>query len=366
VRSALKGIDGVQSVEISAYADVYTVTFRPGVTPDENKVQELFKGCAYNGRRVVVERDRNSVVDFAVAQPSPTAPEENPTTAGRVALGERLFTDKRLSSDKTMACSTCHTPQRAFANTATTAIGVRGREIPRNVPTLVNVGYRRSIFWDGRKKSLEDMSLGAVEHPAIIGMTPNELTEELRSIPEYIDLFQKEFGKPPTAQTFALALAAYQRSLVRHDTPFDRFARGNENAISESARRGYIVFRDKANCITCHSGPDFADGAFRFIGVGWDGKAYKDPGRAKVSGRKGEAGRFRVAPLRELVWTAPYMHDGSLKTLEEVVDYYDQKGPKGKRTDLHGPLNLTDKEKKDLVEFLKSLSSEQWTIAMRE
>ena len=365
MRSALKGIDGVQSVDLSAYADIYTVTFRPGVTPDEKTVQDLFKGCAYNGRRVVIEQDRKAVEDFSVAQPPPAAPEDNPTTASRVALGERLFTDKRLSSDRTMACATCHKEQYAFANGLATARGVGGREMSRNVPTLVNVGYRRSIFWDGRKKTLEEMALGAVEHPAVIDMTADELTERLRSIPEYVDLFEKEFGEPPTAQTFALALAAYQRSLVRHDTPFDRFARGDDNAISETARRGYIIFRDRANCITCHSGPDFADGAFRFIGVGWDGKAYKDPGRAKVTGRPGEAGRFRVAPLRELVWTAPYMHDGSLKTLEEVVDFYNENGPKGKQTDLHGPLNLTDQEKKDLVEFLKSLSTERMTVALR-
>ena len=365
MRSALQGIDGVQSVEVSAYADIYTVTFRRGVTPDEKKVEELFKGCAYNGRRVVIEQERRAVRDFATAWEPPEAPENNPTTPSRVALGEQLFTDKRLSADKTVSCATCHSARRAFTNGMTMAKGVGGRQMDRNVPTLVNVGYRRSLFWDGRKKTLEEMSLGAVEHPAVIDLTPEELANRLRSLPEYVDLFQKEFGGPATAETFALALAAYQRSLISSDTPFDRFARGEERAISESARRGYLVFRDTANCITCHSGPDFADGAFRFIGVGWDGKAYKDPGRAKVSGRKGEAGRFRVAPLRELAWTAPYMHDGSLKTLEEVVDYYNQNGPKGKQTDLHGPLNLTDQEKEDLVAFLKSLSSERATVALR-
>jgi cytochrome c peroxidase len=158
----------------------------------------------------------------------------------------------------------------------------------------------------------------------VIDMIPEELSDRLRSIPEYVELFQEEFGHSPTAEAFAGALAAYQRSLISNDTPFDRFVRGDEQAISESARRGYLVFRDKANCITCLSGPDFADGAFRFIGVGQDGKAYKHPGRAKVAGRPGQAGRFRVAPLRELAWTAPYMHDGSLKMLEDVVDFYDR------------------------------------------
>jgi cytochrome c peroxidase len=366
VRSALQGIDGVQSVEISAYADIYTVTFRHGITPDEKTVGELFKGCAYNGRRVVIERDRRAAKDFATAWEPPAAPEDNPTNPTRVSLGKQLFTDKRLSADQTVSCAKCHSAKHAFTNGLAMAKGVGGRQIARNVPTLINVGYRRSLFWDGRKKTLEEMSRGAVEHPAVIDMTPEELTDRLRSIPEYVDLFQKEFGSPPTAETFALALAAYQRSLVSNDTPFDRFARGDENALSESARRGYFIFRDKANCVTCHSGPDFADGAFRFIGVGWNGKAYKDPGRAKVTGRPGEAGRFRVAPLRELVWTAPYMHDGSLKTLEEVVDFYDKNGPPGKRTDLHGPLKLTDQEKKDLVEFLRSLSSERTTVALRQ
>ena len=127
--------------------------------------------------------------------------------------------------------------------------------------------------------------------------------------------------------------------------------------LSEQARRGYVLFRDKANCITCHSGPDFTDDAFRRIGVGWDGKQYKDPGRGQVLNREGANGLFRVAPLRELVWTAPYMHDGSLKTLQEVVDFYDRGGPEGLTTDLKGPMKLTPEERSDLVAFLESLSS---------
>jgi cytochrome c peroxidase len=221
------------------------------------------------------------------------------------------------------------------------------------------VGYRKSIFWDGHARALEDMVLGAIKHSAVIDMTDEDLSKRLQSFPEYQPLFHREFGHPATAEAFARALAAFQRSLLSKDTPFDRFAQGEEQAISAAARRGYILFRDKANCITCHSGPDFTDEAFRRIGVGWDGTKYKDLGRGKVLGHRGADGLFRVPPLRELVWTAPYMHDGSLKTLQEVVDFYDRGGPKGLTTDLKGPLKLTSEEKHDLVAFLRSLSSSQ-------
>jgi cytochrome c peroxidase len=351
VRSALNGIEGIQAVRLSAYADVYTLTFQPGVTPNEDMVRKVFKGCAFTGRTVELVKDPNE------PRPLPDAPPENRTAPGRVALGRELFFDKRLSADGTVACSTCHQPQRAFTNGQATAMGLRGQEIPRNVPSLVNVGYRQAVFWDGRAKTLENMALGALEHPAVIDMTPEELTERLRSIPEYIEAFQRGFGEPPAAKTFALALAAYQRSLVSDDTPFDRFARGERSAISESARRGWKVFCDKANCITCHAGPDFTDEEFRTIGIGWNGEAYTDLGRGQVTGKPVLAGRFRVPILRELRWTAPYMHDGSLKTLEEVVDYYDRGGIEGAPTDLKGPIGLSATEKADLVSFLQSLSS---------
>jgi len=316
-------------------------------------VRKVFTGCAFTGRKVELLDSCNA------ARPLPMAPPDNPTTPGRAALGERLFVDKRLSVDRTVSCSTCHQPQRAFTNGLAIATGLRGQRMRRNVPTLVNVGYRQTIFWDGRTETLEKMAIGALEHPAVIDMTPDELTERLRSIPEYVESFRREFGELPTAKTFALALAAYQRSLVSDETPFDRFASGDPSAISESARRGWGVFCDKANCITCHAGPDFTDEEFRRIGIGWNGEAYKDLGRSEINGQPQYAGMFRVPPLRELRWTAPYMHDGSLQTLEEVVDYYDRGGTEGAPTDLKGPLKLTAQEKSDLVAFLESLSSEK-------
>jgi cytochrome c peroxidase len=222
--------------------------------------------------------------------------------------------------------------------------------MPRNVPTLLNVGYRKRLFWDGRAENLEQIVVRALEHPAVIDMNSEEFVARLRSIPEYAQAFLREFDGPVTVEAAAHVIAAYQRSLISDRVPFDRFAGGDEEALGDSARRGYLVFRDKANCITCHSGPDFTDGAFRRIGIGWDGKAYKDEGRGN--------GTFRIPTLRELRWTVPYMHDGSLETLEEVVDYYDRGGTTGAPSDLKGPLKLTPEEKKDLVAFLESLSTE--------
>ena len=351
MRSALSSIEEVESIRLSPFADVYTLAFRPGVNPNQDMVRKVFKGCEFTGRTVEMLDEPNPL------RLSPPPPPDNLTTPGRVVLGRRLFADNRLSADGTIACATCHQPDRAFTNGRPKATGLRGLEIPRNVPTLLNVGYRSSIFWDGRAANLEKMALGALEHPAVIDMTPDELTERLCSIPEYMEAFSREFGRAPTAETFAMALAAYQRSLISNNTPFDRFARGETSALSASARRGYEIFLNKANCITCHAGADFTDEEFRRIGIGWNEKAYLDPGRAKITGKEQDRGKFCVPALRELAWTAPYMHDGSLATLEEVVDYYNRGGSEGAPTDLKGPLNLSNMEKADLVAFLESLSS---------
>lgn len=362
VRSALQGIKGVQSVDILPFADTYTLTFQQGYVADEKTIAEVFKGCAYNGRRVEVKQEEEFRKSLLASRPSPTAPEDNPTTEGRVALGQKLFFDARLSAHGKMSCATCHRPEQAFAHPEAMApAGANGQRNPRNVPSLLNVGYRAKLFLDGRAASLEEQALHPIQHPAEMGMDLEALVRRLAAMPEYAEEFRREFGGPVTAAHLTKALAAYERTLLSKDTPFDRFSRGDEKALSASARRGFILFRDKASCITCHSGPDFTDGAIRNIGVGWDGKAFKDPGRAQATGRKGDAGRFRVPPLRELRWTAPYMHDGSLKTLAEVVDYYAGGVPKDARTDLHQSglvnLTLTDQEKKDLVSFLEALSS---------
>ena len=169
MRSALNSIEEVTSVRLSPYCDVYTLTFRPGVTPTEEMVLKVFQGCAFTGRAV------ETVADPGALWPLPPVPEDNPTTADRISLGERLFMDKRLSRDRSTACSTCHQPERAFTNGQATAVGMALRKITRNVPTLVNVGYRRSVFWDGRTGTLEEMALGALEHPAVIDMSPEEL-----------------------------------------------------------------------------------------------------------------------------------------------------------------------------------------------
>lgn len=351
MRSALSSIEEVQAIQLSPYADVYTLVFRPGVTPTQEMVQKVFKGCAFTGRTV-------ELLDDPKAPRAPPAdPPDSPATPGRIALGKRLFTDKRMSADGSIACASCHQSRHAFASGSATAIGLRGRKMSRNVPTLLNVGYRSPIFWDGRANTLEEVTLRALQHPAVIDMTPDELVERLRSIPEYVSLFRQEFGEPPTIGAFAMALAAYQRGFVSDDTPFDRFATGDGSAISQSARRGWDVFCNKANCITCHAGPDFTDEEFRSIGIGWDGASFRDSGRGKITGKPEHAGKFRVPPLRELRWTAPYMHDGSLKSLGDVVDYYDRGGTEGASTDLKGPLKLSGGEKTDLVAFLESLSS---------
>lgn len=365
MRSALKSVTGVEKVDLSPFADVYTVTFRPGLTPDDQTIQELFKGCAYNGRKVVIERDRKAVASLLLgARPLPAAPEDNATTPGKGALGKKLFFDTRLSAHGKMSCASCHQPEHAFAFPEETApAGFNGQRLPRNVPTIINAGYLKKLFHDGRAENLEEQALQPIQHPAELGSKLEDLVERLAAVPEYAAAFQQEFGSPVSADAIAKAIATFVRTVVSHDTPFDRYARGDENALGEAAKRGYLVFRDKASCVTCHSGPDFTDNAIRSIGVGWDGKAFKDLGRGKVTGRKGDAGHFRVPPLRELRWTAPYMHDGSLKTLEEVVEFYSSRVPKDIRTNLHqsnlANINLNAQEKKDLVSFLESLSSDR-------
>lgn len=284
-------------------------------------------------------------------------PQDNPLTAEKIALGKQLYFDKRLSKDNTVSCASCHDPAQGWSNGEAVATGINGAQGGRSAPTIVNSGYQYFQFWDGRAQHVEGQALGPIQNPIEMGLTLEELEQKLNQIQGYVDQFQNVFGEKPTADGVAKAIGAFERTVLSGNAPYDRYQAGDKSALSEAADRGRIVFFNKAQCSSCHSGPNFTDGGFHNIGVGMEGSE-PDLGRFVVSQLEGDKGSFKTPTLREIARTAPYMHDGSLKTLEEVVDYYNKGGVKNPQLDEQiFPLNLTDQEKKDLVVFMKEALS---------
>lgn len=288
-------------------------------------------------------------------------PQENPLTEAKVKLGKQLFFDKRLSEDKTISCASCHDPAKGWSNGEAVATGVGGAKGGRSAPTIINSAYTGMHFWDGRAKTLEDQALGPIENPIEMKMKMTDAVDRLRNISGYKQQFQEVFGTDVTSEGMARAIAAYERTVLSGDAPYDRFKAGQKDALSEAAERGRKLFFGKAACSSCHSGPNFTDNAFHNIGIGMD-KEKPDIGREEISGLEGDRGSFKTPTLREIARTAPYMHDGSLKTLEEVVEHYVKGGIKNPwlSEDIF-PLRLDEQDKKDLVTFLKEgLSSESY------
>lgn len=281
-------------------------------------------------------------------------PETNPPTFDRIGLGHRLFLDPVLSADRTVACASCHRPEHAFADTVARSRGVEGRRPARHTPSLLNAGYRRSFFWDGRTDSLEEQVLEPIADPDEMGLPLPRAAARLSSDPEYVAAFERVFRRPPAVPDLARALASYVRSLRSGNSALDRFSAGDTTALTPLAREGYRTFLGPARCAFCHGGPLFSDGGFHNTGVGWgDG----DPGRAAVTGREEDRGAFKTPSLRDVARSAPYMHDGSLGTLEEVVEFYDRGANPNPHLDPEiGPLHLTPREREALVAFLRSLS----------
>ena len=281
-------------------------------------------------------------------------PEENPMTADKIELGRRLFNDRRLSRDGSTACVTCHDPARAFSDGRALAVGVFGRSGRRHAPALINRGYGRAFFWDARSPSLEDQVLKPVQDPNEMDLTLVEASSRV--------------GLDATAMS--QALASYVRSILSGDAPFDRFVNGDRSALTAEQQLGLQIFRAKGNCTACHVGPTFSDERIHNTGVAWpaaggasaglktcatpgcvDGfpGGFTDPGAGR--------GDFKTPTLREVARTAPYMHDGSLARLEDVVDFYDRGGRPNPHLDAElQPLHLTDAEKTSLAAFLRSLS----------
>lgn len=299
--------------------------------------------------------------------PSVQWPEDNPYSAAKVELGRFLYFDNRLSSDSTIACASCHAPEKAFTDGAAVSTGIKGQKGGRSAPTVINRAYSTLQFWDGRAESLEEQAKGPIANP--IEMTAEKTADaahaagvkRLRGVAGYAKQFEKVFGtKDVTIDHVAKAIATFERTVYSGNAPFDRYSAGDKKAMSESQIRGMDVFFNKAACDSCHLGFNFTDGSYVNIGIGMD-KPKPDLGRYVVSLKDEDKGAFKTPTLREIEHTGPYMHDGSIKTLEAVVEHYDKGGIKNPQLDQRlKPLKLSDQDKRDLVAFLKALSGEGW------
>lgn len=276
-------------------------------------------------------------------------PKDNPPTPEKIALGKQLYFDKRLSADDTISCASCHDPAKGWSNGEQFATGVGNLKGGRNSPTVINSAYYKLQFWDGRAKSLEDQALGPIQNPIEMKMTLDEVIPKLNKIAGYKEQFQKVFGTDVTEEGVAKAIAAFERTVLSGDAPYDRFKAGDKSALSEAAQRGMKLFFGKANCSACHSGASFTDSAFHNIGLD-----SADEGRFVISKLGGDKGAMKTPTLREIARTAPYMHNGSLKTLEEVVAHYVKGGNNNPAQDEEiFPLKLSPEEQADLVTFMK-------------
>lgn len=280
-------------------------------------------------------------------------PADNPMTTEKVALGAQLFFDKRLSKDNTVSCATCHDPAKGWSNGEDVATGVGGLKGGRNSPTVINTAYQAFQFWDGRMETLEQQALGPIENPIEMTMSLVDVTKRLNQIPGYKSQFKKVFNTEVTSEGIAKAIAAFERTVLSGDAPYDRFTAGDKKALSPAAERGRVLFFGAARCSSCHSGPNFTDNAFHNIGVGME-KKDPDLGRYVVSKLDGDKGSFKTPGLRDVARTGPFMHDGSLKTLEEVVEHYNKGGIPNEFLDEEiFPLGLSKEQVADLVTFMK-------------
>jgi cytochrome c peroxidase len=286
----------------------------------------------------------------------PRPPGDAPAPAV-IALGMRLFNDKALSSTGTIACASCHDPNLSFTDGERTGKGVTGTRLARHTPTLWNVAFSPFLFWDGRALSLEDQVRFPIEHPDEMGDTLDNGMRRLSQQESYRAAFREAFGddRSVTAARAAQALAAYERTPISPPTRFDRWIAGDTGVLTESEVNGFHLFNGRAKCSTCHTG--FALTDYNFYDIGLPGT---DKGRGKEIGLPAADYAFKTPTLRELAWTAPYMHDGSRTMLDDVIRHYEQGGVRRRTrsTDLPRNLKLNAQERDDLIAFLQALSSD--------
>jgi cytochrome c peroxidase len=308
---------------------------------------------------------------LAAAQPDPVPvplgllpivwPRDNAYSPEKVELGRLLYFDKRLSADGSVACASCHVPQHAFAEPSSVSTGIRSQQGTRNSPTILNRAYSLAQFWDGRATTLEEQVKGPIANPIEMGNTHDTCVTNLKNVAGYRALFAKAFGTEDiTIDHVAKAVATFERTLLSGNSPYDRFSAGDKKALTPAQVRGMKIFFNKTKCDKCHEGLNFTSNSYHNLGVGID-KPVPDVGRYEVTKDAHDWGAFKTPTLREVANTAPYMHDGSMKTLDEVVEFYDKGGNWNKNLDADMKrLSLTRDQKADLVAFLHALSGEGW------
>lgn len=289
---------------------------------------------------------------------------EQAVIKNKADLGKKLFSEKILSKDSSVSCANCHIPSYAFADTLAFSRGIEGKLTKRNTPSVLNMKNRPYYFWDGRAASLEEQSLMPIINPDEMGLPIEEAISRLNSSAEYKMLFKKIFNQKPDAKNLAAAFAAFEETLETVDSKFDDWS-NDLKKFTPAEERGRVLFvGDKAKCFDCHRMEDFTTDEFKNIGL-YNAADLNDAGLFNITKKETDLGKFKTPGLRNIAVTAPYMHNGMLKTLEDVVDYYNnpqQFVPHAINIDdaLKKPLGLTDNEKKDIVTFLRTLTDKAY------
>ena len=288
-------------------------------------------------------------------------PEDNPYSPARAELGRILFFDGRLSSNGVVSCAFCHQPDHAFAGSTPLSTGVDGKSGVRHAPTLINCAWGKSQFWDGRAPTLEAQVISPVTNPEEMGMTVDTLVEKVSGIKGYAPLFAAAFGDPGIDfDRIAKAIATFERTIVSGNSAYDHYVAGDKSALTKQQKDGLDFFNKKGECAECHSGPSFTNEKFANLGIG-SAELRPDPGREGVTGKRGDLGKFKVPTLRDVARRGPYMHDGSVKTLSDVLDVYAKGGLPNPHLDTRlTPFYLDDETRQDVLAFLDSLNGEGW------
>jgi cytochrome c peroxidase len=326
----------------------------------------LTAGSAAAGTEYVFQAGHASLQEFVLGDmPHPA---DNPSNAARIALGKTLFFDPRMSGDGNMSCATCHNPALGWSDGLPTARGVKSEVLGRASPTVFNTGYNTIQMWDGRKKSLEHQAMGPMQANVEMNMDITKLFQWMGNSEGYKTLFAAAYpGEPINEASLSKAIASFERTIVSNNAPFDRWVKGDAAALTAQQVEGFKLFAGKANCVACHSGANFTDNGFHNLGLASWGSNAPDLGRFGQKPVAAMKGAFKTPTVREVARTAPYFHDGSARTLMDVVEHYDRGGDvkTNLSPNLH-PLGLRSEEKQALVAFMESLSSPFLAVTVPE